>query len=274
MRTGECERASEQAAMYAANPEQGAGALSRALDHMRGCPHCQGRLQQLLAAMRAGAEEALSCEACQEALPGYLEATGAGQPEDAAWALVSRHLRSCPVCTEVADELRALANLAGAGDAAQNTLPQPDLSFLQPRGVAAPGVIRQLDQFGRLVLAFSADVLHALLAQGPRPALQGATKAGIRRLWEVTLPDDAPDLEVVVAAETPHDDPSRARLTVQVVIPSRGGWPNLEGTLVTLAASGSPPRTEVTDAFGIAVFDAVDVRARAGLEITVQPPAP
>ena len=48
-------------------------------------------------------------------------------------------------------------------------------------------------------------------------------------------------------------------LTVDVNIPSRGGWPELAGSRVTLRRNDIKLATQETDAFGKAVFEGIAI---------------
>jgi hypothetical protein len=69
----------------------------------------------------------------------------------------------------------------------------------------------------------------------------------------LVLSETGDDLEVVISAEAVLGLAEQVMLVVEVRIPSRGGWPNLAGSSVTLHR-GDLIETQVTDAFGKAVF--------------------
>ena len=65
------------------------------------------------------------------------------------------------------------------------------------------------------------------------------------------------DLDVRISAEAQRRDPQLLTLEVAVDIPSRGGWPHLAGSVVTLRRGADLIDEQETDAFGKAVFDNV-----------------
>jgi hypothetical protein len=68
--------------------------------------------------------------------------------------------------------------------------------------------------------------------------------------------DAMPDLEVRIMIEPTRATADHCTLVVSVQIPSRGGFPNLGGTSVTLLRSGQPQPVaiQITNAFGEAIF--------------------
>ncbi len=71
------------------------------------------------------------------------------------------------------------------------------------------------------------------------------------------LSDELEDLRVRIEAEPQRDDPQRMAVEVEVDIPSRGGWPHLAGTIVTLRRGEAVLDQQETDPFGKALFDDV-----------------
>ena len=68
------------------------------------------------------------------------------------------------------------------------------------------------------------------------------------------------DLNVRINVEPSRRDPQRTTVEVEVDIPSRGGWPNLAGNVVTLGRGAEQLLEEQeTDAFGRALFEDVSV---------------
>ena len=60
---------------------------------------------------------------------------------------------------------------------------------------------------------------------------------------------------------------------VEVSIPSRGGWPNLADTNVTLKRDDLELETQLTDAFGKAVFEGICTDDLAHLVFEIKPRA-
>lgn len=71
----------------------------------------------------------------------------------------------------------------------------------------------------------------------------------------LVLSEAGDDLEVIISAEAMHGQADQVTLVVEVRVPSRGGWPNLAGSSVTLHRGDALVETQVTDASGKAVFD-------------------
>src|SRR5262245_18398289 len=101
---------------------------------------------------------------------------------------------------------------------------------------------------GRLLIELS----DALVRASRPPALATSLKSGEQtaEMFRLRVPDAVPDLEVTIAAEYARGDSTHCALSVEVVAPSRGGWPNLAGSEVVLKRRNEVLATQVTDAFG------------------------
>jgi hypothetical protein len=199
------------------------------------------------------------CAPCQEQLAAYVDAELAGQPARKRFPAVAAHLDQCAACQQAYQELKALLALERSGElAAPPVAPVFDFGYLPPqpaRPTAQPAARPwRLDELGRLIIQFTADLLASL--QGP--ALQPAMlKSGARVGLRYELAGELQDLRVRIEAEPQRDDPQRMAVEVEVDIPSRGGWPHLAGTVVTLRRGDDLLDQQETDAFGKAVFEDV-----------------
>ena len=78
-------------------------------------------------------DPALSCEACQDWLPSYVDAEVGGLAVGQLYPLVKRHLDLCADCLEAYLEVLTLALVEEAGQLPKpGQFPAPDLSFLPP----------------------------------------------------------------------------------------------------------------------------------------------
>ena len=129
-----CREAIETFEEFLSAPEERRTGIAGALDHLSACPACReqaGHLVRLLAAETAD-EDVLTCEACQEALPGFLAAESLGECSGPACNRVRRHLEACPHCAAAHTSLAGLLSLAhGDSGAEPPCYPTPDLSFLR-----------------------------------------------------------------------------------------------------------------------------------------------
>ncbi|MEZ4660855.1 MAG: hypothetical protein R2911_25165 [Caldilineaceae bacterium] len=129
----------------------------------------------------------------------------------------------------------------------------------------------RLTELRRMVVTFSEEFVAALQPK----SLQYATlKSAGDELFRVDSADMAADLNVTVSARPKRRTADQSAIqyvvSVDAQIPSRGGWPNLAGTNVTLLVDGQAVATRQTDAFGKVVFDAV-ARADLGrMEVAVE----
>jgi hypothetical protein len=110
------------------------------------------------------------------------------------------------------------------------------------------------------VIEFSAELIRSLQSAAAPPAFATARHKSTQApavIYQFTLNDAADDLEVVMMAERARNTPDRCTVTVDVNIPSRGGWPNLAGTRVLLRRQGLLVAEQLTDAYGKAIFSGI-----------------
>ncbi|MCB0249705.1 MAG: hypothetical protein KDI07_14120 [Anaerolineae bacterium] len=215
------------------------------------------------------------CRACQNQLSAYVDTALAGNDAAAAFPTTHAHLDGCATCQEARDELRALLALEQSGELAAPPLAASfDFSYLPARPPAAAsepkpaGQPWRLDALGRLVIQFTADLLRAM--QGP--ALQPSyLKSDAPQPLIYALTGTVDDLDVRINAEPARRNPDRYDVEVDVDIPSRGGWPNLAGSVVVLLVQSEEFDRQETDAFGKALFENVPADALPGVAIVVEP---
>lgn len=200
------------------------------------------------------------CASCQEQLAPYIDAELAGQPFRARFPTVAAHLDQCGACQQAYQEMTTLLALERSGElAAPPVAPSFDFGYLpspRPARPAARPASRpwRLDELGRLVIQFTADLLASLQGPALQPAmLKSGAPAGLR----YESGDELEDLRVRIEAEPQRGDPQRMIIEVEVNIPSRGGWPHLAGTIVSLRGGDDLLDQQETDAFGKALFEDV-----------------
>lgn len=249
--------------------------LQAAIDHIQHCPRCEGRLGFLVRALSAEVEDPLTCAECEALLPDYVQAQQIGCGEEARWQPVAAHLASCPHCAAAQADLEALLGLAfGERIMTRVQTPAPDLAFLRPTSAPPPAPRPwRLDELGRLIVELTDALLEAVQAPPRQPAyaLAGLKSDAPGTLFTLPIPVPEADLDVTIQAARARAAPDRCTLYVQVDIPSRGGWPHLAGTEVTLVQPEGDPLQEWTDAYGEAVFEGVPVEKLGGLVIEVMP---
>ena len=211
------------------------------------------------------------CAPCQEQLAALVEAELAGQPAGAAFPTVDAHLGQCAACQRAYQELKALLALQQAGQLEAPPVPPTfDFGYLpaRPASQAAQPAAHpwRLDELGRLVIQFTAGLLAGLQGPAWQPAtLKGDAVAGLR--YELAGAVD--DLAVRIEVEPQRRDPQRVTVEVEVDIPSRGGWPHLAGSAVTLRRGDEVLDQQETDPFGKAVFEDVPAADLALLSFTI-----
>ncbi|MCG8351756.1 MAG: hypothetical protein MI924_28650 [Chloroflexales bacterium] len=275
----ECRVTVERLLAYSDNPTIHRAEAEAALAHVRRCPSCQRRLGYLALALANAEEDQLTCQQCQDQLPEYLQAELHGQAHDLQWLPIALHLKLCPHCAAVCAELVELAAFADNAHGAEPPhYPGPDLSFLgheqHTEVVQSAGIPWRLDDLGQVVIAFSTELLQTIrqVIQPPAPALGMRKSAQITpQRYQFALTDAVKDLEITITVEPSRDDPQHCTIVVAVQIPSRGGWPHLAGTQVTLQRGDQEQETQVTDAFGKAVFRGIAVDALPRLVFAIAP---
>ncbi len=211
------------------------------------------------------------CASCQEQLAAYVDAELAGQPAAARFPTAAAHLGQCGACQQAYHELKALLTLERSGELAAPPVPPTfDFGYLpsRPRPAVQPASRPwRLDALGRLVIEFSAELLRSLQGPALQPAmLKGDTPAGL--LFELAGAVD--DLVVRIEAELQRRNPQQMTIEVEVDIPSRGGWPHLAGSTVTLRRGDVVLDQQETDAFGKAMFEDVSAQDLPQLSFTVE----
>lgn len=225
------------------------------------------KVNRLWDALHEQADDALTCAACEDALPAYLAALpGVADPIGDA---VARHLRCCAHCAALAAELQQLVQQATTATfTARPGVPPPDLTFLAAGELAPPAPAARwwwIDAAGQLLIAFSAELLAAFT---PPPLVGVKSAGGTDLLHHVTL--SAPDLAVAVSVQAATAE-GQCTLWVDVNIPSTGGWPHLGGTVVRLWHDTKPVAQQTTDAYGKVVFPAIVRTDLAALRLSIAP---
>lgn len=270
METADCRMALEQLIRYIENPGQPYAAIEAATGHIKTCPHCQERLGYLVHALRDPAEDTLTCQECEDLLPEYLQAQLEAQADGPRWQPVARHLSTCPHCQAVYQELTKINALAYGGQDINlpHDYPGPDLLFLNKKNDELATPLWQWDELGHLIIQFSADLIYSWrpLAYGTA----GLKKAASSNLGQCSVETNT-DMQVVIMAEEQRYDPTSCVLTMQVNIPSRGGFPNLGGTTVILKRGQETLASQLTDAYGEAVFEKISLRDLPHLMFEIEP---
>ena len=259
-----CRLTIERLFAYLDDPGSDRAALDEIISHMSECPDCESRIGHLIRALATDEVDQLTCQECQELLTGYFQAEMDGRAHTEKWRPVAFHLETCPHCSEMYAALTDLMGLAyGEQGVEPPHYPAPDLPFLRAKRAAPPRLPQvdwRLDELGRLIIRFSAELVRTLQLPAYQPAYAAAGLKSARAqriLCHLSLKEAVEDLEVTVTVEEERDTPANCTVVVAVNIPSRGGWPNLAGTRVTLKRGDDELETQWTDAFGKAVFEGI-----------------
>ncbi len=199
------------------------------------------------------------CAWCASQLAAFVDIELTSSDAQARFPAVAAHLDQCLSCQQAYQELQALLALEQAGEfVAPPVAPTFDFGYLPQRPAPRPGrpAARpwRLYDLGRLVIRFSAELLAGLQGPALQPAfLKGDTPAALT----YELSDATDDLHVRIEAEPQRLNPLQMTIEVAVDIPSRGGWPHLAGSSVTLQRDDELLDQQETDPFGKVVFEDV-----------------
>lgn len=215
------------------------------------------------------------CAACDSQLAAFVDRELASGDAPARFPAVVAHLAQCNRCQQAYQELRALLRLERTGELVAPPAPASfDFSYLPLRPAAMAVTSAEpkpwrLDALGRLVIEFSAELLRSLQGPALQPTmLKSDAPAGLR----YELGGAVDDLIVRIEAEAQRRNPQQVTIEVEVDIPSRGGWPHLAGSTVTLRRDDGLLDQQETDAFGKAVFEDVSTDDLPQLSFTVEAP--
>jgi hypothetical protein len=190
------------------------------------------------------------------------------------------HLDQSPECWQEYIEVKQLLLLEQTGQLVEPPVTGTfDFSFLTKASAQVQDVkplfaasFWRLDVVGRLIIEFSTELLRTL--QPPARQLAYAAERaeqGARIRYQLALEQGLEDLSVTITARDAVTQPDLYTLVVEANIPSRGGWPHLADTEVTLKRSDQILEQQHTDAFGKAVFSNVFASDLAHLIIEIAP---
>lgn len=252
----------------------------------------------------------LPCHANQEAIVAYIEAEGKGEDPAVLYPDIFVQLQSCPSCFTLYEELKELLEMAQCNTwiepplPAEFVLPPFIAEETEARTVTAPTMAQSpndakqestsvkappprpmaermiadavddayaipwhITAIGELVVTLSQEFLNSFSPQ-PMPNYLKAVPDDIFTIQSPALSDD---LQVTISAQTMRQNRDKCKLTVIADIPSRGGWPNLGGTIVTILFDNGNAQTHRTDAFGKVHFEEIVCSAFSQLQIVVAP---
>lgn len=265
--------------------------LKEAKMHVSRCSSCQSRLGLLSAALRGQPslfeEEgvvSLSCAACLNQLPEYVESELRGEDVQALYLDMTDHLQRCPGCRERHDLLVEILQR----EEAEAQAPQyPGFDEIALLNRAIPQASSQFDlslvRRGRDYVAWLSEELERevsvlmvklvdVLAMPPtRP---GYAHRGARHIEEELLAhfrvgtEELADLESDISIYRDRDDPSLCRAVVEVSIPSQ--WPDFSGTRVVMT-DGDEVRSAQTGRNGRVTFERIPVADLERIAFTILP---
>lgn len=209
------------------------------------------------------------CDRVVDRLDDYVEAQMVGEEGDAEVAL---HLDGCLDCAHLYAQLYDLEFAASKEMLPQTETPPPP-SFSWLREAMAPSIQEWLQgaitrEVGQLRLLLSGDLVR-LLRPAPVPARRGEGGRYQERLLLLD-PAEHPALALPLSLTVfiDRDAPNLTLVEIRVQPPGRG-WPDLDGMVVRLRASGVSWSSE-TDPWGIVTFADVPRAVIPELQIVVR----
>lgn len=227
-------------------------------------------MQEFVKALMSPQDDPLTCSACQDALAEYIDAQLMRVTPTGEHLAVEQHLQRCPYCADSYRELLELTTLAYADDLPDPAaIPRFDFAALTGAAAGAPERPYWWDEFGRLILRFSADLLAAWQPPTLAPAYRGLKRGEEIPLYEFHLEEAERDLVATITVQA--SGPTGCTVEVAVDVPSRGGWPNLADIAVTLRRGNELLAQSFTDAFGKVQFPNIAQSDLVHLVVEVAP---
>ena len=221
----------------------------------------------------------------EEEIATYIDAELDQQDVLLQYPRIYAHLAHCASCRAEYEELKTLFALQRQQDASHpaatsvpTLVPTPAINYhflksAKPEESSAQSPWR-LEELGSVIIAFTQQLLDSLAPPTQHLAYaKEAPGASPKTLLEYHL-DEIEDLEVKISGkQTAKQQTAKQQdvcsLAVSVNIPSRGGWPNLVGTDVTLSRDGEVLSTGQTDAFGNIIFHNIATEHLPTLEFKI-----
>jgi hypothetical protein len=265
--------------------------LEEAKMHVSSCSSCRSRFSILSAALTGQPslfeEEsvvALSCAACLDQLPEYVESELRGEDVLAHYPDMADHLQRCPDCRERHDLLVEILQR----EETEAKAPQyPGFDEMALLNRAVPQVSSQLDlslvRRGRDYIAWLGEELErgvsVLMVKlvdvlAIPPARPGYAHRGVSHEGEELLAyfhvgtEELTDLESDISIYRDRDEPSLCRAVVEVSIPSQ--WPDFSGTKVVMT-NGEEIRSAQTGRNGRVTLERIPVVDLERIAFTILP---
>lgn len=215
-------------------------------------------------AVEAGIRAALYRQDCPDAVVlgeyamGLLAEPDSGQ--------IKAHLTHCRFCRDELqrmDEFISEPELSSRpGEESRHWLPAAGLEYIKEAGTV---VIRLMESAVSQAVANLQPPLPRLALGGARRGRSSAT------LLEASSKEALDDFETLIFIETDWQDPDHCSITVQVDIPSLGGWPHLGDTAVSLKKDETLLSTKTTNAFGRVIFQGIATSELTRLSFEITP---
>lgn len=239
---------------------------------------------QLLDALEQPRDDLLTCEECEEQLPAYLYAVQQAEHNEEQWQILRHHLQLCPHCQgEYAALREMMATLYDEKDTVAVNSAEPLVDFLQQTNVGPQHHSEQwhLDAFGNLLITWSAELIRQWQQRVvPLSSPMGlkADKSMESLLFEAQLLNQGPDRAIHIRVIQSPTEPTLCSIEITV------DWQDREplamaGTKVTLRrrdgqtsdeyALGDSLATLPTDGFGTVIFQGIEVKDLANLQVEI-----
>lgn len=226
--------------------------------HLRSCKKCQAKFGMLLEGVWFSVEDTLTCTECEDLLPEYLMSRRRDTIDTTHWQTIQNHLRICPSCHNILSELQTLeSELEMMEEVIPTTsnLINPVSVSQAPESQSISAEIKwRVDELGAIIIELS----KKFVASFDVPVFAGVKGETTRKiLCKLDLPEVFEDCAVTIIAQEMFQDATHCEISIDVRMPSRGGWPNLAGIEVMVKRGEHMLQKQLTDSFGKAYFSGI-----------------
>ena len=234
-------------------------------------------VQRFLDSLRQNVTDA-DCDRCLSQLSDFVDAQLAGEPVETRFAWLIQHLDRCVACAEAYALVYESVLAEDNGRLPLPTsIPEPNLDFLESAKRDLAELLK--DALVQTAVSLSLQLNEAILGLlAPLPS--AVTRAGedgrfSERLLELSEQRVA-DVPIKLVAYRDQQQPTLCLLEVTVE-PAGESWPDLGGRQVTVTMDEreetpalSRVEVSVTDDFGLAVFNDIQIEHLKSLKIDVK----
>lgn len=213
---------------------------------------------------------------CENLLHAYIEQELAGVNADLMYPQVKGCIDNSSAFRELYDSVKTYMINEQNDALIEPVIPEPDINFIRslikkPASNDEPKVYFMnwdYKETGQLIVHLRGKLHQAgerLLKNEQESIspgellLAGSLMGEPNKLPHFQLKGTAKDIDVEIKTLPIEGDSESCKIAVQVNIPSRGGWPKLKNTRVSLSKIDESIQTLLTDPFGVVVFNNIPI---------------